>query len=512
MTEKERLLHTRPSNREAIRLWVDYFLSFKVHDTCRCVETDLEVGKPHQSQLDYIADGFLGAYSSAVFVAARNAGKSYAAAVLILLDCWFKPGIKVAVAAYQRNQSDYIYRYMTEFLDILARNAGKVPGSLAKISKDDIVFPNGSSARFFSGGKSTAGVKGYHPNILVVDECDLFSQEQFDGIANALEAGGEFQRRFDVLSTNYTVSGDGVVLNQIKRYEEFNRKAAENPALKPCKVYRTCLIDILSKCDDRFQCSKCDLWNYCKGRAKEGEGFYKIESAIETVTNSSLATFESQMLLLRPTNEHSYFKGFTTQHIVEFEWRHDLIPVIAFDFGAGRSPHAAVLAFKENAGKGSVRTDPGQYWVLDEFHCEGNLDTMIFQIKQKYPLALEADCKFDPKGKERPHMQQARSYMDLLKKAGWHPICTGLKRDITFKQIDMLISPASGPPRLHIHPQCKRLIRQLQAAEHKVVNGHISDDPADIRPDDQLDCLRYVVGNTWGTYAKKCGQKHLVFW
>ena len=173
---------------------------------------------------------------------------------------------------------------------------GIVGHKVAEVTKDEILFRNGSSVKFFSGGKSTAGIKGYHPNILIVDEGDLFSQEQFDGIANSLEAGGEYQRRFDVLSTNYTVHGDGVILRQISRYEKFNE--SRNPSLLPCRVFRICLLDILKQCDDRFECDRCELWRYCQGRAKQGQGVYRIESALETMRNGSLPVFESQMLLL----------------------------------------------------------------------------------------------------------------------------------------------------------------------------------------------------------------------
>jgi len=37
------------------------------------------------------------------------------------------------------------------------------------------------------------------------------------------------------------------------------------------------------------------------------------------------------------------------------------------------------------------------------------------------------------------------------------------------------------------------------------------DEPADEKGDDLLDCLRHIVGWTWGTYAKHNGAKRLTF-
>jgi hypothetical protein len=288
------LASLRPTNSNQIRAWCEAFLNFRIHSTIRCTSQDIEGGTPHQSQLDYVTGAFLNQYSSAVVIAARNGGKSYAAAIATFLDCWFKPGILVAVAAFKREQSDYIYRYLSDFISTFAKKIGQKVESIAHITKDEIEFANGSGARFFSGGKSAAGIKGCHPNVLIVDEADLFSSEQFDGIANALEAGGKFQSRFDILSTSY--NADGVILKQVERYEQYNK--TRNPHLLPCRVFRTCLIDLLEKCDDRFQCHDektgqvCPLWSYCRGRAKEGDGFYQIGRALETMTYSSKSYFQ----------------------------------------------------------------------------------------------------------------------------------------------------------------------------------------------------------------------------
>ncbi|MDB5292727.1 MAG: hypothetical protein JWL69_3968 [Phycisphaerales bacterium] len=144
----------------------------------------------------------------------------------------------------QAREADYIYTYICKFLEHFGRILGEKPWT---ITKDEITFANGSTVKFFSGGKSSANVTGYHPHVLQVDEGDKFSAEQFDGIANGLEGGKEYPSRFDVLSTNYTLSGDGVILKQIEKYEAFNLTKPDH--LLPRRIFRICLIDILARCD-----------------------------------------------------------------------------------------------------------------------------------------------------------------------------------------------------------------------------------------------------------------------
>ena len=183
--------------------------------------------------------------------------------------------------------------------------------------------------------------------------------------------------------------------------------------------------------------------------------------------------------------------------------------MIHFDFGAGRCPHAALIVQKDPPAIDTVtgkarKGDPGQYWVIDEFLDDGSLESMIHRIKQKYPSITDAECFFDPKGNEVPHIKEAKSYSGVLKLAGFFPRCKFLKRRETFELLDILIHPADGRPRLKVNATCKNLIAQIQAAEHKTFKGRILlDEPADIKPDDLLDCLRLIVGWTFEAYAKQ---------
>lgn len=516
MSERQNdVLNDKPETKERLALWVEGFLGLKLHASCRCkpespneaLQWAAEGKQPHNSQLDYVWDGFTNKYAASVLMACRGAGKSFAAAAMDILDAWFKPGIKIANAAFIRQQADYIYQYTKAFLKHMEEQIGEVQW---KISTDEIIFFNGSVIKYFSGGKSSANVTGYHPHILRVDEADKFSAEQFDGIANGLESQQGFPSRFDVLSTNYSLSGDGVILKQIERYEAFNKTKPD--ALLPRNVYRICLIDILAKCDDRFTCSNCHLWKYCKGRAKQQDGFIDVGEAIGKMLNSSLQTFESQMLLLRPSSEYAIFGGFSVaSHVldpeVSFNPQHDTF--LPFDFGGKRCPHASLLIQRVPP---KTKDEATVYSVIDEFQGWGLLENMIAEIKMKYPEASAVAQVFaDPAGNRKEMTAGAISYIGALRKAGFFPTNRPVKRKASFEQLKAKIEPASGPPTLFVNKRCKNLIAQIQAAEYESKGGKPTGEPADSGKDDLLDCLRYTIAASWGTFAKHSGAKQLRF-
>ena len=505
----KKAFYTPPETEQQLKDWIHFFLDFEVHDSVRCNNIHIEGEETHHnSQFDYIKGGFFGEYSSCVFLASRNAGKSFAASILCLLDCLFKPDIKIAVAAFQRNQSDYIYKYMISFIETLNEKMGVqvvtkrsskrdiIKSSItdidiARSAPNDIYFYNKSSVKFFSGGASQAGIKGYHPNILIVDECDLFNSSQFDGLANALEAGGKHQRRMDVLSTNYTVSGDGVVLKQIERYKEFNKNPIEG--VLPTRIFKVCLIDILEKCPDKYLCFNektgvpCPLWNYCKGTAKQGNGFYKISSAFETMRDSSRQNFESQMLLLRPSSDVAYFNNFDlSKNIIDpdMELNPDYLSFVAFDFGGSQCPNAALIAQKDKNGV---------FYFIDEFSALGNLEILLDKLKAKYPIATSFDCFCDPKGSYSVDVQGNISPVQCLKNNRYRPRHKHILRDTSAQNICRLISTADGKIKFRVNKRCKTLLSQIYAAECKIgKNKKPTAELADYGHDDFLDLARYI--------------------
>jgi hypothetical protein len=485
----------KPTTRKQVSAWVKAFLGVTISDHCRCLPDE---GRPHTSQLDYVSAAFFNEYSSCVNMACRNGGKSMMGAVVCILDALFKAGIKIAVTAFTREQADFIRIKIIELLATLKAKTGK---TVAAVKKDIMNFSSGSVIRFFSGAKSDANVTGWRPNVLILDEA-------VDGVANCLEGGGTIPSRFDILSTNYTLSGDGVVLKMIERYEQFNKTKFDH--MLPARIFVSCLLDVLVECDDRFHCDSCALFPYCRGAAKQGGGgYFRIEEAINKLIQNSKPSFEAEYMLWRPSSEISYFTNFSiTQNVVDhIEYDPTKETFIAVDPGGDRCAHGAVIIQRT---KPKDRNDITTYYVVDEFVQQCQFEIFLDRIKAKYPRILDAQCFYDPAGNRKEAMMNSISFAGLLRKAGFYPRCRQFKRRQGFELISNLIAPASGPPKLIIAKRCTNLIKQIQAAEHETVKGKPIPEPADITPDEAIDCLRYIISWTCGTYAKNNGTNKIL--
>lgn len=173
------------------------------------------------------------------------------------------------------------------------------------------------------------------------------------------------------------------MLRQIQRCEEFNKT---RPAtLKPHRVFKINIIDVLEKCDDRYQCSSCQLFKYCRGKAKDGDGYITVEHGLQTLFSSSRQKFESEMLLMRPSSDFTYFINWDrTKNILDDERTFDptLDTFAIFDFGAGRCPHASLLV---QAMPPETKGGPRTYYVLDEWTEEGSLERLVQRMAGVHP-------------------------------------------------------------------------------------------------------------------------------
>ena len=65
----------------------------------------------------------------------------------------------------------------------------------------------------------------------------------------------------------------------------------------------------MEKCVGR-ECSICELWGDCLGRALNADGFYSIEDAISKKRQVSRDTWLCEMLCFQPSQEGLIYKEF----------------------------------------------------------------------------------------------------------------------------------------------------------------------------------------------------------
>ncbi len=491
----EPLALKKPLTDDALVAWIDCFLDFKVHTCIRCIKpahlTDEEAedqGLPHTCQKSYIAGCFFQRHESSLFVGARSAGKSESIAIGVFLNAIFKPGCEQVVSAFTEKQTLEVSTKLNMYIASYWKNAGYNDlKELATVLKFSVEFSNGSKVEFRTGS-GRASIKSLHPEILWIDECDLFKESEMSSMENSLTAR-EYGTQVNFISTSYTMSEGSVVLSKVEAFKEYNLSKPDH--MKPNIIYKICLLDILETCDSRYKCfnedtqKHCMLWSFCKGRAKDiAGGYYPIGEAIKKIsTSKSKRSFDAEMLLQTPQAENAYFPTFDFRHIMDPGKLYDpkLETYIGFDFGGIRCHHAAVLSQRDTAGV---------WYIIDEFQSLGNFENLIKTIKNKYPgIQNYSRCFIDPAGNKKDAMAGAKSYKDLLVDAGWAPRSTSnCKRQDSFDLILGLIEPADQSHKFNINKTCKALIKQLQQAAVKA-DGK----PVDGVGDDLLDCLRYIV-------------------
>ncbi len=492
----------KPPNREALRLWVDYFFGFNPHTCIRCFpkpsmtpEEIEDEGLPHNCQLDYISSCFFEEHEYSLLTGARSAGKTDSEGVCICLDCIHKPGIAIMVVAFTELQANEVRVKIEKFLESYKEKAGyQSIKEVAEIQKGNIKFVNGSTITFRTGS-GKANVKSFHPDRLYIDECDLFKDADMATMENSLTAR-DFGTQCNFISTSYSMSEGSVVVSKIEAFKQYNANRPEH--MKPNKVFRICLLDILETCDSRYKCydeekqQHCMLWDFCKGKAKDiPGGYYKISEAIKKLSGSvSKRAFDSEMLLKTPLAENAYFPSFSSKHIIDPPKPYNpgnIDTQISFDFGGVRCPHAAII---------TQRDVHGTFSVVAEYEGDGNFEKLIERIKGNHPnIEKIARCFIDPAGNIRQQIAGSKSYKDVLTVAGFNVrSSTDCKRKDSFDLLESTIAPADGKIKLFVNKNCKGIIRQIRQAQ-RTKEGK----PVDGAGDDLLDCLRYTI---WWTLKK----------
>lgn len=490
----------KPKNREQVKKVVKLWFDVDLIDKARCAD--------HQSQLDYVADSFLGEYGSGVFIGTRGGGKSFLTAIVDILKALYIPGHKIAVTAFARGQSAEVEEkarvLLEKFNEITNTRGVWVTRNAKGGSQSFIEFATGSQIGFFAGARSPANIKAFHPHDIRVDEADLWPLAEIEKLEFALYDDGTHGTQIVYLSADYNKGNSASAINTlVTRLDNYN--ATRQPGLRPASIFRMCVLDTVQKCTDKFQCLNegnkvpCALWPYCKGNLKrtDVQGHSSLAKALEEAGRSSKPQFEAQMLLIRQeVSEVSYFCDFSiaanvNDPAVEYDTSKETF--LTFDFGGGRCEHAALLIQRDKAGV---------YTVVDEWLCAASIEVMAANIRGKYPQMEWKYCFADPNGAKKQKAQGAESYVDVLRRLGF-PVKTranmpGSRRE-GFEKINAVIVPAEGKAtRLKINKRCVNLIKQVQAAEHKTHKGQLSNEPADITPDDLLDCLRYTMQWTLG--------------
>ncbi|MBE0535057.1 MAG: hypothetical protein IH624_05250, partial [Phycisphaerae bacterium] len=463
-----------PADRRGLRNYVKVFLNVHVPDVRVCAG--------HASPMDYLwhawhvdiglRGGAAGAGAGAVngdavIWANRGGGKTQLAALATLLDCVFKPRCSVRILGGSLEQSSRMYEYLAEFVH--CGFEGLLDGPMRK---GQCRFLNGASVEVMT--QSAKNVRGRHVRKLRCDEVEHFDEAVFnaakfitqssDGIVGAMEAASTVHRPYGLM-----------------------QRVVDQAAGAGAAVFKWCVFEVIERCRDRV-CSRCALWGDCRGRAKEGDGYLKVDDVITQMRRSSRAGFEAEMLCVRPALDNAVFADFDEAvHVGAVDYDANLPLYRAIDFGYV-NPFVCLWIQVDEAGR--VR-------VFDEYvQSRATIDVHAAAIRERTPCAEEAVAATycDPAGGGRNMVTGTSAVKEL---AG-HGIAVQYRASGILHGVELIrraIRRGDATSHLVISPRCVRLIESLRGYHYPDRPGADELPYKDGLHDHAVDALRYFFVN-----------------
>ncbi len=470
----------------------------------------------------------------------RGGGKTLLGAVATLLDMHFKSGIEVRILAGSMEQASRMHEHLRRLLereDMIDLVAGK-------ITDRKIELVNGSRMELLA--QSQTSVRGTRVQRLRCDEVELFDPAVWEAAQlttrSKVCAGRLVRGSIECLSTMHVPHG--LMHRMVVEAKEGKRR-----------LFKWGVIDVLAKCGEERKCGggsaacdgsastsangqtlalnpqhaapstqhvvPCALWADCGGRAKErrgnlsdeGIGHITIDDAIRMKGRVSQATWEAEMVCLRPRRDLTVFPEFVPAvHVVTDEQMAGLTngrmgaaeeasrwPVTfvgGMDFGI-RSPAVVLWAAYDGA--------TGRLFVVDERVQTGRTVAEHARAILESPWPQLRWLGVDPSGNSLNDHTGTTS-VAVLRAAG---LKVKVNHAYVVPGIELVrarLRPAdeatSGGPRLYVHARCVKLIESLEKY-HYPVNEPTSLMPEKDGSDHAVDALRYMVQNLDGAAEAK---------
>ena len=472
------LRQTLPKTRCDLKNYVKVFLGVDIPDRKICPD--------HNSPLDYLWHSFSadfpalrftnhdsrntnhGLNADSIVWANRSGGKTQLAAVATLLDCIFKPNCKIRILGGSGEQSAGMYEYLTGFL-----SRGYEEFLSGPALKSKCHFITGSSVEVLT--QSPTSVRGQHTNKLRCDEVELFDEDVFNAA------------KFTTHSTENLVAAMELISTMHRPYGLMQKVVSSAPRFNT-PVFKWCVWEVIERCTDRT-CSQCPLYSDCGGKAKQSNGYLKIDDCITQMRRASRAAFESEMLCKRPSLENVVFDQFDPSiHIQPVDYDPNLPLYRSLDFGFV-NPFVCLWIQVDNDGL--VR-------VIDEYvRSRATIDVHAAEIKSRSSGGEEkiAATFCDPAGAGVNDVT-GTSVVRELRELG---IVTRFRRSSILNGIELIrraIRSGEGQSALIISPKCQRLIEALQCYHYPDFGGAADELPLkDGLYDHPIDALRYFFVN-----------------
>ncbi len=457
----------RPATKEELKNYIKVFLGIDVPDKKICPE--------HNSPLEYLWHSFNSDFilpspagGDCVIWANRGGGKTEIAAAAALLHSIFKSGCQTRILAGSGEQAGRMYDYLTGFI-----GQGFDCFLAKRILADRCCFKNGSAVEVLM--QSQTSVRGQHVQKLLCDEVELFDPAVFAAA------------KFTTISRPGIIPAMEIISTMHLPYGLMHRIVTD---AQKCgtPVFKWCIWETIEKCTDR-NCSACPLWGDCGGRAKEANGFLKVDDCITIMKRSSRQLWETEMLCRRPSLESVVFDEFEpSSNVRQIDYNPNLLLYRAIDFGF---VNPFVCLWIQTDGEGNI-------FVIDEYiRSRAAIQIHAEEIKKRTPCSEEktAGTFCDPAGESTD--SNGTSAARQLRQLG---IQVRYRRSGIIEGIELIrqaIRSADGKRHLFISPRCPRLIEAMQCYHYPEGNFK-ADKELPLKDgvyDHPIDALRYFFIN-----------------
>lgn len=479
-----------PSTDDELYEFIDLAFNIKIP------RKQIEPG--HASPFQFIADLFFERVKNALAFAGRNGGKTANTAILNFIDMFFKPGCEVASAGSVKDQAKKCYRYFQEFLELqwfkdFCKKYKRVTGRtfVTKAIQEETKFANGSVQQILTATQK--GLRSPHPHKARIDEIDEIEWGILQaGLSMARSAKG--------------IKGQNVFTSTRQHQDGSMQRLLDTAEEKGITVYEWNVWETVERCPRRCiadpEHGDCPIYTFCKGKAHDCAGFYKIEDFIDKTRVLDREAFETEWLNKRPARSKLVYSMFdTTKHVIT---PRKLWELTRFSAPQITWPRISGIDFGSSPGHPFVYVKlcqlPNGVWLIfHEYVAEQKLlHDHASRIKGSPFWMPNEYCYSDWAGQERIELKNLRVRTRRANKE----VSTG---------IDYVASLLRGfPPRevpmLYVWHECKFVISEFGKYRWPITpDGRPDRTGKPMKRDDHsMDAVRYALY----THKKAPGQKY----
>jgi len=465
-------LFSSPTTREQLKALVEAEFGIRVPDEAICSH--------HNSPMDYLAASFFGQDDLLIW-ANRGGGKTSLAAVATMLDAIFRAPIDIRVLGGSFDQSDRLADCIRSMLD---RHDDLVKG---RRTRTRIKLVTGADIRMLP--QSQRAVRGQHVQKIRCDEVDLFDPDVWRAVQFVTQSCHSARGSIEVLSTLHRPGGlMHQLVGQAGCAVEASPFSQTHVPAVGFKLIQWCLWEVIERCPSQRRCQDCLLAEDCRGVARRGAGYFRIDDAVAIKARSSKAAWEAEMLCRGPHREYLVLAEFDpARHVAAAEWCDEWPTYRAIDFGY-RNPLVCLW----------IQLSPdGRVFVMDEYvRSRLPLNKQAAAIIQRdRPGGPVVMTYVDPAGRQK-ESTSGKACTELLAAAGIPCVWRASTVNEGLELIRAALAPAAGEPTLVIHPRCTALVHAFNTY-HYPPPGAAGDQDKPVKdgPDHLIDALRYFFVN-----------------